>query len=453
MQIIIVGLGKIGYALAQKLSEENHDLIVIDQQPQKISRALNSLDVGGLAGNGAGIEVLLEAEVGEADLLIAVTGMDETNLLCCLTAKKIGVKRTIARVRKPEYCRQIELMKDELGLSAIVNPELGAAEEISRILRLPAAAGVDTFFDGRVELVEFRLNAGSILDGVPLSQFRERIGQGVLVCTAERSGVIQIPKGDYILKIGDRINVAGKPTDIYHFFHRIGVLKKKIKNVMIVGGSRIAVYVTQSLMNAGIHVKMVEKDEKRCQEIKALLPKLDLIHGDGTQTEVLKEEKIEKMDAFIALTGSDEENIIVSMYADSLGVAKVIVKVNEQHIIDMMEGSPLDSFIQPKNVCSEQILQYVRAIQNAAGSSSMKTLYNLSNGRIEALGFQVLSDSQCIGWPLKALPIRKEVLVASISRGKETFIPDGNDEIKTGDHIVVITSKHGMNELDDILEA
>lgn len=427
--------------------------MVIDADPERTSYAANTLDVAAMAGNGASLEMLME--VGPADLLIAVTEMDETNLLCCLTAKKLGTRRTIARVRKPEYSRQIALMKDELGLSAIVNPEQGAAEEISRILRLPAVAGIETFFNGRVELAEFRLGENSLLQGVQLFQFREEIGPGVLVCTAERAGKIQIPKGNFVLQAGDRITVAGTPTDIYHFFHRIKVLKKRIRRVMVVGGSRIATYLARSLMSAGIHVLLVEKSEKRCGEIKNLLPQVDLICGDGTQPEVLLEEGLEKMDAFIALTGSDEENIIVGFYAAGMGVGKTIVKVNEQHIVDMMENSALDTLIQPKNICSGEILQYVRTIQNAeeVENSSITTLRYLANGRIEALGFRVLKPSKCTDRMLKELPINPEVLIASISRGSVTFIPGGNDSIQIGDHVVIITSRHGMRELDDMIES
>ncbi len=450
MKIIIVGVGKIGYALAQELSKEDHDIVIIDQQPSRVSHALNTLDVSALTGNGASIEILMEAEVGKADLLIAVTGIDELNLLCCLTAKKIGTRHTIARVRKPEYSRQIELMKDELGLSAIVNPEQGAAAEISRILRLPGAASVDTFSGGRVELVGFRVGQESILDGMPLLKFRERLGRNVLVCTAERGGVIQIPRGSYFIQAGDRLNVIGTSNDIYHFFHQINGQKRRIGRVMIVGGSRIAAYLTRALLSADMKVTLIEKNEERCQEIKSLLPQVEMVWGDGTQVEVLQEEGVEEMDAFVALTNSDEDNTIVSMYASSLGVEKVIIKVNEQHIIDLMENTPLDTFIQSKIICSERILQYVRTQQNIVGGS-MNALYSLAGGRVEALGFDVLETSRCIGKPLKKLPIRKDVLIASISRGNTSFIPTGDDSMEAGDEVVVITLKLGMHELDDIL--
>ena len=450
MKIIIVGVGKIGYALAQELSKEDHDIVIIDQQAARVSHALDTLDVSALTGNGASIEILMEAEVGKADLLIAVTGIDELNLLCCLTAKKIGTRHTIARVRKPEYSRQIELMKDELGLSAIVNPEQGAAAEISRILRLPGAASVDTFSAGRVELVGFRVAPDSILEGLPLLKFRERLGRNVLVCTAERGGNIQIPRGSFIIQAGDRLNVIGTSNDIYHFFHRINSQRRRIDRVMIVGGSQISTYLSRALLSADMAVTLIEKNEKRCQEIKSLLPQIDMVWGDGTQVEVLQEEGVEEVDAFVALTNSDEDNTIISMYASSLGVDKVIIKVNEQHIIDLMENTPLDTFIQPKNICSERILQYVRARQNIVGSS-MNALYNLAGGRVEALGFDVLETSRCLGKPLKNLPIRDNVLIAYISRGNRSFIPTGDDYLEVEDEVVVITLKLGMHELDDIL--
>ena len=451
MNIIVVGAGRVGYAITEGLSREGHSVTIIDDSMERIDYTSNTLDVIAFCGNGASYEVLQQAQADRADLLIAVTSLDEINLLCCITAKKLGASHTIARVRNPEYYRQILFLKDELGLSMSVNPEQAAADEISRILRFPAAVKVEPFAKGKVELVEFRLGEKSPINGLVIKRLQAKTGAKVLVCAVERDDRVYIPKGDFTLQFGDRLSIVGSPEEVYNFFRATDALRRTVKTVMILGGSKITAYLARQLTEVGMRVTIIEQSEERCAALIKAAPKATIIMGDGTRPEVLWEENVEGMDAFVALTGDDEDNIITSMYAKSSGAGKIIAKVNEDHLIKMMSGRDLDTFIQPKLLVSQSILQYIRTMQNAHGSS-VETLYYLYEGRIEALEFTVLPESRCIGIPLKDLGIRSSALVAAINRGAGCIIPVGSDVIQSGDSVIVITDKSGMRELDDILE-
>ncbi|NCB30001.1 MAG: Trk system potassium transporter TrkA [Clostridia bacterium] len=451
MNIVIVGDGKVGYTLTEHLSKEGHDVTVIDNRPESLAQSMNAQDVFCVEGNGVNYSVQIEAGVPKADLLIAATSRDEINMLCCMVAKKLGAKHTIARVRDPEYQKQMLFLKEELGLSMTVNPEMAAAVDISRMLRFSAAINVDSFAKGRVEIVEFKVKDGSPLIGLTLMELNRKFQTRVLVCVVSRDDQPHIPRGDFIIQEGDRLNVVAAPHDISAFFRATGMLQRRAKSIMIVGGGRIAHYLASQLLDSGIQVKIIERDEARCHALSELFPKAEILHGDGTDQELLHEEGLHTVDAFISLTGIDEENIILSMYAQSCKVDKVITKVNNGRFINMLNGSGLEGFISPKSVATQRILSYVRAMQNASGSN-VETLYPLADGHVEALEFRVRAGSLCAGVPLKDLSIRKNVLIGAIIRRGKCIIPGGEDMIEPGDSVIIVTTLQGLQEMDTILE-
>ncbi len=451
MNIVIVGGGKVGYTLTQQLAGEGHDVTVIDKRAESLAQSMDSVDVFCVEGNGASYTVQMEAGVQKADLLVAATSGDEINMLCCMVAKKLGAKHTIARVRDPEYQKQMIFLKEELGLSMVINPEMAAAGDISRMLRFPPAMNVEPFARGRVEMVEFRVKEGSPLIGLSLADFPRHIKARVLVCAVGRGGQAYIPKGHFVIAPGDKLSVVADSQSISAFFRSLHTQQRRIKDVMIIGGGRIAYYLTRQLLDSGMHVKIIENNEARCHTLSSLLPKAEVLYGDGTDQELLHEEGLLSTDAFISLTGFDEENILLSMYANACGVKKVITKVNSTHLVNMLDSTGLETFISPKQITSHRILSYVRAMQNATGSS-VETLYRLMEDKVEALEFRVHPSSRCIGTPLKDLPIRKEVLVSAIFRHNKALIPSGNDSIEIGDSVIIATTLRGLRDLDAILE-
>lgn len=450
MNIVVVGDGKVGYTLTEQLSREGHDMVVIDNSSKALSNSTNALDVIGIHGNGVSYQVQKEAGVDKADLLIAATSSDEINMLCCMVAKKLGAKNTIARVRNPEYAMQMVFLKEELGLSLVINPEQAAAAEISRILRFPSALKVDTFARGRVELVEYKLREGTPLDGLPLYALSRKYRFKILICAVQRGAEVYIPTGDFILRTGDKLTITATPKEIEGFFKAIGAFSQRVKDVMIIGGGRITFYLALRLIESGIRVKVIEQDEKKCMELSDYLPKAMIIHGDGTDRELLSEEGIASVDAFVTLTGMDEENIIISMYAAAQHVKKVITKVSRTDFADMLSGSGLDTFIIPKSITATQIVRYVRAMQNSLGSN-VETLYQIVNGKVEALEFHAREKARCIGVPLKDLALVRELLIACIIRKGRIIVPGGDDSILAGDSVVVVTTNGGLDDLDDIL--
>ena len=450
MNIVIVGDGKVGYTLTEHLANEGHDVTVIDNRPESLAQTKNAQDVYCVEGNGVSYAVQMEAGVQRADLLIAATSHDEINMLCCMVAKKLGARHTIARVRDPEYQEQMHFLKDELGLSMTVNPEKAAAVEISRALRFSGAIDVDSFAKGRVEIVEFKVREGSPLVGLSLVDLHRKIHPRVLICTATREDLAYIPRGDFIICEGDKLSVVAAPHDMSAFFRAAGVMQRRTKSAIIVGGGRIAYYLASVLIDSGIHVKIIEQEEARSQRLSELLPKAEILHGDGTDQELLHEEGLLSTDAFIALTGIDEENILLSMYAHTCKVERVITKVNNSRFIDMLNGSGLEVFISPKHEAARRILTYVRAMQNATGSG-VETLDHLADGKVEALEFRVRPGALCAGTPLKDLCIHRDTLIGAISRKGKCIIPGGNDIIEPGDSVIVVTTLPGLRELDTIL--
>ncbi len=450
MQIIIVGCGKVGTALAAKLSVEDHNITVVDTDAGVVQMVANTYDVQGIIGNGASYSILAEAGIEATDLLIAVTESDEMNLLCCVIAKKAGKCQTIARVRDPIYMHERNFIKDELGLSMIINPEFMAAREISRLLYFPSAIEIDTFAKGRVEMLRLRIGKGCVLHGIALKDIPSTLGCDVLICAVERGSDVTIPSGDFILQEGDTLSMAASHKNAANFFKKIGLNTHQVKNTMIIGGGQIAVYLAKLLQPTSIKVKIIEKDEKRCETLCDLLPKAVVICADGTDEEVLREERIDQMDSVVTLTGIDEENIILSLFAKTKVKVKSITKINRLQLNDVLLSLDLDSVVYPKHLTAEIILQYVRATQNSIGSN-VETLYKLVNDNVEALEFHIQKDSRVTDTTLQELKIRKDVLVACISRNGQVIIPGGQDRILPGDSVVVVTTHSGLTDVEDIL--
>ena len=452
MRIIVIGAGKVGSTLASQLVKEGHEVVVMDTNQERLDELQNRIDIMTLCGNGASKEYLEEAEVAESDLVIAATSADEVNILSCFIARQIGASKTIARVRNPEYRNQLELMKEELGLSMIVNPELSAAREISRSLRFPSANDVELFCRGHVELVEYTIGKDCPLCELSLKEIYVKYKIRVLICAVRRGDDITIPKGEFVLKEGDKINITASPKNIHDFFEAIGSFKRPVKSVMIVGGSMIAYYLANQLIDMNIDVKIVDMNTKRCEELSEMLPKASIVCANATENDLLLEEGIMDFDGFVALTGLDEMNIIYGMYAKTKNVEKVITKVHHLSFPEVIESSGIESVVSPKLITAERISSYVRAIQNSYSKNKVESLRRIVDNRIEALEFIVREDESFIGIPLKDLPIKDNVLVAAIVRHGKAIIPGGLDTIKKGDSVVVITPDiASIEELNDIM--
>lgn len=408
------------------------------------------MDVFCVAGEGGSVEVQQRADVPHADLVIACTSTDECNMLSCLIARRLGARHTIARVRNPIYYKQIDFLKKDLHLSMVVNPELIVAGDITRLLLFPDASKVETFVKGRVELVEFPIHCGK-LEGLSLSELYARFQVQVLVCAVESGETVLIPDGDYILKAGDKLHIAASHQNMEQFFKKIALRKEKIKNAMICGGGRVAYYLASQLCNLGMNVKIIERNRERCEELCELLPQATIINGDATEHDLLIEEGIEKTDAFIALTGMDEENIIMSLFASKQSVSKVIVKINEDRRAMMIDELGLDSIVSAKTATADAILGYVRARRNSQCSANVETMYQLLDGRVEALEFIIKSENAYTGVPLKDLNLKVNNIIACIARGRKIIIPNGDDSIQVGDSVVIITMTKQIRDLDDIL--
>ncbi len=451
MKIIIAGGGKVGYSVAETLSAEGHDLTVIDRDPAVIDRLSNSLDVICVLGAATNNETLREAGAADADLLLAATETDEVNMVCGITASKLGTRHVAARVRDPEYLHQTGFLQEALGLSLIINPEYECAREISRILRFPSASRVDTFSKGSVEIVEYRVPEGGCLHGMTLRELPRAFGARVLVVVVERGGEALIPNGDFVLQSGDVLSLSGANHELRKFFEAIGQYRRPVKNLMIMGGGRIAVYLTRMVEDSGIHVTVVERSEARCERLCDLIPHASVVCGDGTNSDVLAEEGLARADAFAALTGDDGDNIITSMYAKSCRVPKIVTKVNREHFADILESVGLDSVVMPKELVAQQLTRYVRALDGSRGGE-METLHRLADGKAEALEFRVGEASSLVGVPLKDLRLRKNVLIGAVIRGGKSLIPNGATTLQPGDHAVIVTAAGRLTGLDQILE-
>ena len=439
MNIIIVGAGKVGVELIKRMSKEDYNVTVIDRNSDLVDKLTDNYDIMGICGNGTICDTLTEANVEQADILIATTARDEINMVCCVIARKMGAKSCIARVRNVEYTAQNSFMREEMGISVTVNPEYDAACEISRIINFPAALKIETFAKGKLDLAEFKIDDKSPLDGTPLWELNSRFKQDVLVCAVRRGDSVYIPNGDFVIRRGDRINITAEHRVLVNFLKTLGLQTQKIKKVMIIGGGTICYHLAKFLTDTGIRVTIIEIDEQICVKLTNLLPKADIICADGSDQTVLTEQGIETVDACVSLTGIDEENIIISLFAKVMGVDKVITKVNKVSLLDILDSIGLDTIISPKSITADIIMRYTRARQNSEGSH-VKNLYKIVDGCAEALEFIATSDFAGLGIPLKTLEIRKNILIAGILRGESFIIPSGSDVIKTGDRVIVVTA-------------
>ena len=451
MKIVVIGDGKVGHKVAARLSEEDYDIVLIDQNAGKLRESLNQMDVFCITGNGADVEIQKEADVPHADLVIACASTDEMNMLSCLLARRLGAKHTISRVRNPMYYRQIDILKEDLHLSMAVNPELAAANEISRVLLLPEACKVETFMKGRVELIEHVMREESLLAGLSLAEIYRKFQIKILVCAVKRGSEIYIPDGDFVLQQGDRLHIAAAHQDLKAFFKALGRRNAKIKKVLICGGGNVCFYLTRQLLQVGMQVKIVERNEKTCEYLCEALPGVTVIHGDAADHDLLLEEGIGNADAVVALTGMDEENIIMSLFAKTQGVSKIIAKVNEDSRAQMVEGLGIDSIISAKSAAADAIVGYVRARNNSYSSVNVETIYRLLNGSLEAMEFIIKKESSLTNVPLKNLPTKPNNLIACIGRNRRIIIPNGEDHLEVGDSVIVITKDHIINDLKDIL--
>lgn len=451
MKIIIVGCGKVGYTLVEQLSGENHDIVVIDEREEKVNSITDSLDAMGIVGNGVSFQTLSEAGIETADLLIAVTGSDEQNLLCCVIAKKAGHCKTIARVRNPIYNNEISFLRKELGLAMIINPELTSAAEIARIFQFPSAVKIDTFSKGRIELLHFRVTKDCLLNNYELIHIRSTLKCDVLVCMVTRGEEVLIPRGDFVFQEGDVVAIIAAPPKANDFFKKIGISTGRIHTAMIVGGGTIAYYLAKSLLAVGISTKIIDTNPERCEELSELLPKATIICGDGTDERLLIQEGLGTVDGFAALTGLDEENILLSLYAKRTSHAKIVTKINRINFSGLLTDIKLDTVSYPRLLTADVIIKYVRSM-NESLNSNVENLYKLEDGRAEALEFYIKEPSQVTNIPLEKLHIRKNILVCCINRGGRVIIPGGQDELHVGDSVIVVLTHSRLNDIKDILE-
>lgn len=450
MNIIIVGCGKVGATLAEHLDQEGHNVVVVDNKASVIDNVTNFLDVMGVVGSGASYSVLVDAGIEKADLLIAVTGSDELNLLCCLVAQKAGRCHTIARVRNPLYNEEIDFIKEEMGLSMTINPELEAATEMAALINLPSAIEIDTFAKGNVELLRFQIPENSVLNNMKIMNILTDLHSKVLVCIVERDDEVFIPSGSFELRSKDIISIVASHKNAIDFFQKIGIHAERSKSIMLVGGSTLTVYLAKMLEDSDIKITIIEQNKDRCEELSNLLPNAMIINANATENNVLLEEGIETVDAFAALTNYDEENILLSLYAKKCSKAKVFTKITRMTYDNIVDELPLGIIINPKLVTAHRILQHVRAMENSKGSN-VETLYKLIGNKVEALEFYARSNAKLLGIPLEKLRIKPNILVCCINRNGKIIIPNGKDYIQEGDTVVIVTTNKGLNDLNDIL--
>lgn len=451
MQVIVIGAGKVGDSLAYHLTREGCNVTVIDTNLKLLEKFTQTYDIIGIHGNGTSREILLQADVSNADMLIAVTQSDEINTLCCIVGKELGAKYTIARVRKPEYSNQALFMQKGLKIDLILNPDQEAASYISRMIQYPSTTLVESFVKGKVNLVGFEIPEGNALAGQRLADISQNLHLDILVCCVTRADEVIIPTGDFELAAHDRIFITAASGELANFFKTVGSPNGKIRNVMLIGGGSISYYVAKTLSDMRINVRVIEINQQRAQELSKLIPNLTVIHGDGTSPELLDEENLDGMDACISLTGIDEENIIISLYANSKNVRKVITKVNRFGFIKMISNTGIGSIVTPKEIVVHRIVRHVRAKINSKGSN-VQTLYKLLNNRVEALEFKVAEDAEFIHIPIKDLALKPNIMLAYIIRHGKTIFPRGNDFLVPDDNVIVVTTTKYLSDLKDIFE-
>lgn len=451
MKIIVVGDGKVGFAIAKQLDQEGHDITVVENKANVLSSTMNRLDIVGVQGNGASLDSLLEARVSSSDLLIAATSTDEVNIICCLLAKKLGARHTIARIRNPEYSNTVRVIKDELGLSMSINPEQAAAQEILRALRFSNSIKVSSFAKGRIELAEIRVTEKNPLMDMRVLDIQKRLKSEVLFVAIQRGDEVLIPRGDTVIRKDDKLTLTGSTKQLEKFFMTIGILNnREVREVMIIGGGRITYYLTSMLLDLGMDVKIVEINKEKCIKLVEQFPQATIIHGDGTDHELLLSESLEEMDAFVALTDNDEENVIISMFAQSHGVNHVLPKINRVSLGFLLEKLGLENSITPKFITANQIVQYVRAMQNTVGSN-VESLIKIVNDKVEALEFRVRDNCRFIDVPIKDLNIRPGILVAYVTHKGVSKVARGDTRIQLSDTVIIVTKIAGLRDINDLL--
>lgn len=450
LNIIIVGCGKVGRALVEQLSKEGHYITIIDKNPEKIQSLTNLYDIMGIVGNGASYSVQMEAGIEDADLIISVTDSDELNLLCCTVAKQVGDCSAIARVRTPDYSKEVSYLRDKLGLAMIINPELEAAKEAARVLYLPTALEINSFAHGQAELIKIKVPEGNTIDGMTIAHLGRKIAPNILICAVERDGEVTIPAGDFTIQRGDIISFAASRKVAKQFLEDIGFKTNQVSNTMIIGGGKSTYYLAKLLMNMGIEVKIIESNRQKCEELSILLPKAIIINGDGTDEELLKEEGIETAESFVPLTGIDEENVMLTLYARKVSKAKVITKINRMTFKTVLNDLDLGSVIYPRYITSEAIVAYVRA-KRASRGSDIETLYHIFDSKAEAIEFRIREESSVTDVCLANLSLKKNLLIAFINRNGKIIIPSGNDCIRVGDTVTIVTTHSGLKDIRDIL--
>lgn len=450
VKIIIVGCGKVGESLCAELASEHNDILVIEKNAKTMERLINKFDISGIVGNGADIEIQQEIGVASADMFIAVTEMDEINIISAVLARQLGATYTVARVRNPEYSSRLSFVRESLGISLLLNPELSAAQDIARVLKFQSAVSVESFAGNRVNLVEVEVMADSKFVNMSIRDFRQHFGS-LLICVIHRGDEIIIPSGENFIREGDRIHVTGSSKDMGMFMKRAGKKEKKIGSALIVGGGRLGYYLLDLLEDTRIQTRLIEVDEERASKLSQEFPHAEIIHADGTDQDILDEMQIEEFDAFISLTGVDEENLIISVYARNKGVRKVITKMSRLEILKVLGDVPIRSIITPKQLVANQIIQFVRARANAQGSN-VEALYRLVNNQVEALQFRVKRGSRVCDIPLMELKTKPNLLIAYIIRGDELIFPGGRDTLQAHDRVIIVTKNKTFTDLDDILE-
>lgn len=452
LSIIIIGCGKVGATLTEHLSKEGHNITIIDHNEERLQEISGIHDVMGVIGNGASYSVQMEAGITDADLLIAVTGSDELNLLCCIIAKQVGNCSTIARVRTPDYSKEATYLREKLGLAMIINPEFEAAREASRILSLPTALEVTPFAHGLAEMIKFKVPKDNFIDGMTVAELGMSKTTNIHICAIERGSQVHIPSGNFQIAAGDVVIFITSHKVAKAFFKDIGFKTNQVKSTMIVGGGTAAYYLALMLLNLGISVKIIEKDKKRCDELSTLLPNAIIINGDGTDQTLLDEEGIHYTNAFVPLTGIDEENIMLTLYARHVSSAKVITKINRITFKDVINSLDLGSVVYPKSLAAEAIVAYVRAKSASSQRSEVETLYHMFDFKAEAVEFNVKEDSAVTNIPLKDLELKENLLVSLICREGQIIFPGGNDCIQVGDTVMIVTTYTGLTNIQDILK-
>lgn len=451
MKIIIAGCGKVGYALSELLAAEGHDIVAIDQRSEKLAVVTGAFDIIGVNGNGTSFETLKEAGIATADLLIAVTGSDEHNLLCCMIAKKAGNCKTIARVRNPIYHNEIEYLRNEFGIASIINPDAAAAQEITQIVRFPFALKVDTLAKGHIHLVHFRVEEDSVLAGLTLQEIRHKLKHPMLVCTVTRGKEIFIPKGNFKIEAGDVLGVVAERGKVNAYFKQLSLPTAKAKTVMILGGGNTAYYLAKTLVKIGVNVKIIEENRKRCEELCELVPQATIIHGDGTNEALLLQEGLKETEALVALLDMDEENILVSLYSHSVSSATTVTRVNRVNFNDIVNAMNLDSILYPRLITADHITKFVRS-EKGSMNSDVESFYSLADGQAEVLEFKIKEESDITGINLYKLTLKPNTLISCIYRNGKVIIPSGQDSLLPGDTVVVVLKDYKISSITEIIE-